>query len=47
VQGLYETLQAHIEQEKEQEAVQTGTELMLHEHIEELEGQLEVAQQES
>jgi hypothetical protein len=46
-QGLCETLQVHIEQEKEWEAVQVGTELMLHECIKELEGQLDVPQQES
>jgi hypothetical protein len=36
-----------MEQEKEREAVWVGTELVLHECIEELENQLEVAQQES
>jgi hypothetical protein len=46
-QGLCETLETQLEVEKEREAVRIGTELALHERIEELEGWLDVAQQES
>jgi hypothetical protein len=46
-QGLCETLETRLEVEKKREAVRIGTELALHEHIEELEGRLDVAQQES
>ena len=46
-QGLAETLEVQMEQEKEHKAVRVRTKLMLHECIEELEQRLEVAQQES
>jgi hypothetical protein len=46
-QGLAETLEVQMEQEKEHEAVRVRTKLTLHECIEELEQRLEVAQQES